>query len=63
MINLINGPIGDFFSKIGDILLYGLIAIIVIVSALLIRNSFQISVSERTKEFGMLASIGASKKQ
>ena len=31
MINMLNGPIGDFFSKIGDILLYGLIAIIVIV--------------------------------
>lgn len=31
MINLINGPIGDFFSKIGDVLLYGLIAIIVII--------------------------------
>ena len=46
-----------------EILAVLLIAIIVIVSALLIRNSFQISVSERTKEFGMLASIGASKKQ
>ncbi len=46
-----------------EILAVLLIAIIVVVSALLIRNSFQISVSDRTKEFGMLASIGASKKQ
>ena len=35
MINMINGPIGDFFSKIGDVLLYGLIAIIVIVCIIL----------------------------
>lgn len=41
------------------------IAIIVIMcgSILVIYNSFAISVSERTKQFGLLSSIGATKKQ
>lgn len=48
-------------------LLYGfafvLILIIMAGSISLIYNSFQISVSERTKQFGILSSIGATKKQ
>ncbi len=48
-------------------LLYGfavvLILIIIAGSISLIYNSFQISVSERTKQFGILSSIGATKKQ
>lgn len=47
--------------------LYGLsavlIAIIVLASISLIYNAFSISVSERTKQFGLLSSIGATKKQ
>lgn len=47
--------------------LYGLaavlIAIIMIGSVSLIYNAFSISVSERTKAFGLLSSIGATKKQ
>lgn len=49
MTNLINGPIGDFFSKIGDILLYGLIAIIVIVCIVIMAKY------EHTRKFLMYA--------
>lgn len=40
-----------------------LMAIIVIGSISLIYNAFSISVSERTRQFGLLKSIGATKKQ
>lgn len=40
-----------------------LILVIAIGSIIVIYNSFAISVSERKKQFGMLASIGATKKQ
>ena len=48
-------------------MLYGLAAIIIVLimlgSIALIYNAFSISVSERTKQFGLLSSIGATKKQ
>ncbi len=40
-----------------------LIAIIMVGSVSLIYNSFAISVSERTRQFGLLSSIGATKRQ
>ena len=40
-----------------------LIALIMIGSILLIYNSFSISVSDRTRQFGILSSVGATKKQ
>lgn len=45
--------------------LIGIISIIIVVAItiILIRNSFQISISERMKEFGTLISIGATSKQ
>ena len=49
------------------VVLYGLAAIvcglIMFGSVALIYNAFSISVSERTKQFGLLSSIGATKKQ
>lgn len=39
------------------------IAIIIVTSVFAIRNSFSISANERTKQFGMLGSIGATPKQ
>ena len=39
------------------------IAIIIITSVFVIRNSFNISITEKTKQYGMLASIGATSKQ
>ena len=48
-------------------MLYGLIGvligIIMLGAVLLIYNAFSISVSERTKQFGLLSSIGATKRQ
>lgn len=48
-------------------LLYGFVAILVFLVSLgsisLIYNSFAISVSERTRQFGILKSLGATKKQ
>ncbi len=47
--------------------LYALAAIIIMIvmfiSVALIYNAFAISVSERTKQFGLLASVGATKRQ
>ena len=40
-----------------------LLAIVMAGSVSLIYNAFSISVSERTKQFGLLASVGATKKQ
>lgn len=40
-----------------------LIVVIMVGSILVIYNSFAISVSERKKQFGMLSSVGATKKQ
>ena len=39
------------------------IVIIILSSVFVIRNSFSISVSEKTKQYGMLSSVGATKKQ
>ena len=47
--------------------IYGLISVVIGLimfgSVMLIYNAFSISVSERTKQFGLLSSIGATKKQ
>lgn len=40
-----------------------LVGIIMVASVSLISNAFSISVSERTKQFGLLAGIGATRKQ
>lgn len=47
-----------FYGFIGIV-----IAIIMFGSVALIYNAFSISVSERTKQFGLLSSVGATKKQ
>jgi len=39
------------------------IGIIILTSIFVIRNSFSISITEKTKQYGMLASIGATSKQ
>ncbi len=48
-------------------MLYGIAAVLIILivfgSISLIYNAFSMSVSERTKQFGLLSSIGATKKQ
>ncbi len=54
-----NGIYNSLLYTFGGIL----IAIIMIASISLIYNAFAISVTERTRLFGLLSSIGASKKQ
>ena len=43
--------------------IYGLGAFILVSSVFVIRNGFAISITERLKQYGMLSSIGATKKQ
>lgn len=54
------------YSNVNRVFL-GLVAVLCVIimigSVSLIYNAFSISVSERTKQFGLLASIGATKKQ
>lgn len=57
------GAVSDATLKI----LYGIAAVVIIIivvsSVFVIRNSFSISISEKTKQYGMLSSVGATKKQ
>ena len=57
------GAFGDRTTK----LLYGMIGIILLIilvmSVFSIRNSFKISTTEKQKTYGMLSSVGATKKQ
>lgn len=57
------GELSD--SAMQELLAVGVIviAIIVFTSVFTIRNSFSISATERIKQFGMLSSVGATKKQ
>ena len=50
--------IGGLGSVVGIV-----ISIIVVTSVFCIKNSFDISITEKTKQYGMLRSIGATKKQ
>lgn len=53
----------DTFNQMLNGLAFILILIIMVGSVSLIYNSFAISITERSKQFGMLASVGATKKQ
>lgn len=53
----------DNYNQVIIALAAVLCAIIMVGSVSLIYNAFSISVSERTKQFGLLASVGATKKQ
>ena len=58
---------GSFRNGVQTQLMYGLVTVLVVLIAFgsisLIYNSFSISVSERTRQFGILKSVGATKKQ
>ena len=58
---------GSFRNGVLTQLMYGLVTVLVVLIAFgsisLIYNSFSISVSERTRQFGILKSVGATKKQ
>ena len=55
------------FNESNSVMIYTVagvvILIIIITSVFCIRNSFAISITEKTKQYGMLASIGATPKQ
>ncbi|MBR6404397.1 MAG: ABC transporter permease [Eubacterium sp.] len=55
---LINSSASELEGVIATVL-----AIIVFTSVFCIKNSFDISITEKTKQYGMLKSIGATKKQ
>ena len=60
----VTGILGEGSFSINLILLIGFIITLIFVGAIsLIYNMFSISVSERTKQFGLLSSIGATQKQ
>ena len=58
---------GSFRNGALTRMMYGLVTVLVVLIAFgsisLIYNSFSISVSERTRQFGILKSVGATKKQ
>lgn len=57
--------IGVNSSYMRMLYLIGIIVVVIIIisSVFVIRNSFAISITERTRQYGMLSSIGATKKQ
>ena len=62
------GYAGDLLSsenlnKYLEVCLNIVIGIIIFTSVFCIKNSFDISITEKTKQYGMLRSIGATKKQ
>ncbi len=63
LITLETNPLG--ISSTGGLSIVVLVVIIVIIitSVFCIKNSFDISITEKTKQYGMLKSIGATKKQ
>ena len=56
--NLSDTSLATLYAIVGIV-----IAIIVVSSVFVIRNSFSISVSEKTKQYGMMSSVGATSKQ
>jgi putative ABC transport system permease protein len=50
------------FESLGKIVAV-VIGIIIVTSVFCIKNSFDISIAEKTRQYGMLASVGATKKQ
>ncbi len=63
LINLETDPLGT--NNTGDlVVVVGIvIGIIIVTSVFCIKNSFDISITEKIKQYGMLKSIGATKKQ
>lgn len=57
-VNLSDGTLSTLMMVAGVV-----IGIIILTSIFVIRNSFNISITEKTKQYGMLASIGATSKQ
>ena len=63
LILLETGIIGDSTLKALGTAVIVVVIIIIITSVFCIKNSFDISITEKTKQYGMLSSIGATRKQ
>ncbi len=63
LIILETNPIGDSAIRGLGIVVVIVMVIIIFTSVFCIKNSFDISITEKTKQYGMLRSIGATKKQ
>lgn len=63
LILLETGIIGDSTLKALGTAAIVVVIIIIITSVFCIKNSFDISITEKTKQYGMLSSIGATRKQ
>ena len=63
LIDLENNPLDSGSTGSLGIVAIIVICIIVITSVFCIKNSFDISITEKIKQYGMLRSIGATKKQ
>ena len=56
-----NLSVGGYRTVFGFMVL--VLGVVIISSLLLVRTSFSISVSERTRQFGLLSSVGATRRQ
>lgn len=63
LLELLTISFGDNMSAALGGIVGVLLFVIIISSVLVIRNAFRISVVERTKQFGLLSSVGATSKQ
>lgn len=63
LVNMEIDPISGSGIKGLENVVYIIIIIIVVTSVFCIKNSFDISITEKTKQYGILKSIGATKKQ
>ena len=63
MVAYIDGDVPETTSILSFWLAFGFMGAMSIIAAFVIRNSFTISITERIRQFGMLASIGARPKQ
>ena len=63
LITLENNPLGDDTMK-GLGVVVGIVCFIIVLSSVIcIKNSFDISIAEKIRQYGMLRSVGATKKQ
>ncbi len=63
LIMLESNPLSDGTMKSLGVVVFIVCIIIIVSSVFCIKNSFDISIVEKTKQYGMLRSVGATKKQ
>ncbi len=63
LIELESGILGDSMSQALGIVVVIVVSIIIFTSVFCIKNSFNISITEKTKQYGMLSTVGATSKQ